>query len=205
MTYLCTYMGSLFKHFIYFLWCFILEKGTKGRQKWQRDTRPRRGRRRQRQWVQKSLGKKNSYCMLFNIWKTCWLSAQILPRGCWAWEKNRVAVRLTVRSLSEANTLFIRLSVCLFIWLSNYPAQQTAHHEPNVNNTVDDGHVSQLVGLLPWSVELSHWQRSKEMRSAEAVNWFCEQMWGYFCDVVGDLSFELHRRGIKYLYIVHTV
>lgn len=92
--------------------------------------------------------KRNSYCMLFNIWKTWWLSAQILPRGCWAWERNRVAVRLTVRSLSVANTLFIRLSVCLFIWLSNYPSRQTAHHELNVNNTVDVGHVSQLVGLL---------------------------------------------------------
>lgn len=92
--------------------------------------------------------KKNSYCMLFNIWKTWWLSAQILPHGCWAWERNRVAVRLTVRSLSVANTLFIRLSVCLFIWLSNYPSRQTARHGLNVNNTVDDGHVSQLVGLL---------------------------------------------------------
>lgn len=86
--------------------------------------------------------------MLFNIWKTCWLSAQILPRGCWAWVRNSVAVRLTVRSLSGANTLFIRLSVCLFIWLSNYPSQQTPHHEPNVNTIVNVGHMSQLVGLL---------------------------------------------------------
>lgn len=93
--------------------------------------------------------KKNRYSMLFNIWKTCWLSAQILPRGCWAWVRNSVAVRLTVRSLSGANTLFIRLSVCLFIWLSNYPSQQTPHHEPNVNTIVSVGHMSQLVGLLP--------------------------------------------------------
>lgn len=56
--------------------------------------------------------------MLFNIWKTWWLSAQILPRGCWAWARNRVAVRLTVRSLSEANTLFIRPSVCLSVYLT---------------------------------------------------------------------------------------
>lgn len=87
--------------------------------------------------------------MLFNIWKTCWLYAQILPRGCWAWERNRVAVRLTVRSLSEANTLFIRLSVCLFMGLSNYPSQQTHHYELNVNNIVNDGHMSQPVGRLP--------------------------------------------------------
>lgn len=96
----------------------------------------------------KNTWKKNRYFMLSNIWKTCWLSAQILPHGCWAWERNRVAVRLTVRSLSEANTLFIRLSVCLFIWLSNYPSQQTAHHELNVNNIVDVGHVRRLLGLL---------------------------------------------------------
>lgn len=157
--------------------------------------RRRRGRK-QKQRVQKSLGKKTSYCMLFNIWKTWWLSAQILPHGCWAWARNRVAVRLTVRSLSVANTLFIRLSVCLFIWLSNYPSQQTAHHELNVNNTVDDGHVSQLVGAPLWSAEPSHWPRSNETRSVrvEVVNWFCVQTLGYFCDAVGDMLFELHIR-----------
>ncbi len=130
-----------------------------GRKKWQGETRSshpcpaniapqEEDDEENRQRVQKSLGKSNSYSMLFNIWKTWWLSAQILPHGCWAWERNRVAVRLTVRSLSVANTLFIRLSVCLFIWLSNYPSRQTARREPNVNNTVDDGHMSQLVGLL---------------------------------------------------------
>lgn len=89
----------------------------------------------------------NSYCMLFNIWKTWWLSAQILSLGCWAWDGNRVAVRLTVRALWVANTLFIRLSVSLFIWLSNYPSQQTAHRRLNVNSTVDGGHVWQLLLL----------------------------------------------------------
>lgn len=111
-------------------------------------TTRRRRRRKQRHWVQKSFGKKNGYYMLFNIWKTWWLSAQILLCGCWAWERNRVAVRLTVRSLSVANTLFIRLSVCLFIWLSNYPSQQTAHHELNVNNTAVVCHVTLPVGLF---------------------------------------------------------
>lgn len=85
--------------------------------------------------------------MLFNIWKTWWLSAQILSLGCWAWDGNRVAVRLTVRALWVANTLFIRLSVSLFIWLSNYPSQQTAHRRLNVNSTVDGGHVWQLLHL----------------------------------------------------------
>lgn len=89
----------------------------------------------------------NSDSMLFNIWKTWWLSAQILSLGCWAWDGNRVVVRLTVRALWVANTLFIRLSVSLFIWLSNYPSQQTAHRRLNVNSTVDGGHVWQLVGL----------------------------------------------------------
>lgn len=89
----------------------------------------------------------NSYCMLFNIWKTWWLSAQILSLGCRAWDGNRVVVRLTVRALWVANTLFIRLSVSLFIWLSNYPSQQTAHRQPNANSTVGGGHVWQLVGL----------------------------------------------------------
>lgn len=89
----------------------------------------------------------NSYCMLFNIWKTWWLSAQILSLGCRAWDGNRVVVRLTVRALWVANTLFIRLSVSLFIWLSNYPSQQTAHRQLNANSTVGGGHVWQLVGL----------------------------------------------------------
>lgn len=85
--------------------------------------------------------------MLFNIWKTWWLSAQILSLGCRAWDGNRVVVRLTVRALWVANTLFIRLSVSLFIWLSNYPSQQTAHRQLNANITVGGGHVWQLVGL----------------------------------------------------------
>lgn len=89
----------------------------------------------------------NSYCMLFNIWKTWWLSAQILSLGCRAWDRNRVVVRLTVRALWVANTLFIRLSVSLFIWLSNYPSQQTAHRQPNANSTVGGGHAWQLVAL----------------------------------------------------------
>lgn len=97
--------------------------------------------------------KKIRYSMLFNIWTTRWLSAQILPHGCWAWVRNSVAVRLTVRSLSRASTLFIRLSVFLFIWLSNYPSQQTPHHELNVNTIVNLGHMSHLVWPLPeyWS------------------------------------------------------
>lgn len=135
--------------------------------------------------------------MLFNIWKTWWLSAQILPRGCWAWERNRVAVRLTVRSLSVANTLFIRLSVCLFIWLSNYPSQQTARHELNVNNTVDVGHVSQLVGLL--SGQLSrHTGRVQRKHARLQLKWwtdFVSKCWAIFVMWL----VELHIRGSIYI------
>jgi len=86
--------------------------------------------------------------MLFNIWKTCTVcllkycptavgtGPELGPRGRGPGGGNRVALRATVWSLSAANTLFIRLSVCLFIWLSNYPSRQTAPRVPNVNNTL---------------------------------------------------------------------
>lgn len=129
--------------------------------------------------------------MLFNIWKTWWLSAQILPRGCWAWERNRVAVRLTGGSLSVANTLFIRLSVCLFIWLSNYPSQQTAHYELKVNNTEQLDHVTTLVGFLFGQVD--HFL--KGTCSVEVENWFLENIFSFFCDVaLIYLEEDLHDR-----------
>ena len=71
--------------------------------------------------------------MLFNIWKTCTVCSNIAPRLLGrAWEQSGSEAD-SVISVSGQHSVYP--SVCLFIWLSNYPSRQTAPQELNVNNT----------------------------------------------------------------------
>lgn len=171
----------------------------------------RRTRRKQRHWVQKSLGKGTATpcCSIFGRLVTVcsniapWLLGLRGTEWQWDWQWD----------LCQSPTLCLSvcLSVFLFIWLSNYPSQQTAHHELNVNTTLTAGHVSPASWTTLCSAQLSwdtHYIQKETLLVWTGEVWRSVRMLGsdsgLFVHAVGWDFFFFFELSFKGLHLHHT-